>query len=101
MDKWVPITSTITTTSTITNTVTITSTSTIIITIHMISGLFGLLPEQPRPWRKSCERESCYGDRACIYIYIYICIMCIYIYNRYVDTRYIDIYIYIYREICI
>ena len=21
------------------------------------------VPEQPRPWRKSCERESCYGDR--------------------------------------
>ena len=20
------------------------------------------VPEQPRPWRKSCERESCYGD---------------------------------------
>ena len=23
------------------------------------------VPEQPRPWRKSCERESCYGDRVC------------------------------------
>ena len=22
------------------------------------------IPEQPRPWRKSCERESCYADRA-------------------------------------
>ena len=21
------------------------------------------ITEQPRPWRKSCERESCYGDR--------------------------------------
>ena len=21
------------------------------------------VPEQPRPWRKSCERESRYGDR--------------------------------------
>ena len=21
------------------------------------------ISEQPRPWRKSCERESCYGDR--------------------------------------
>ena len=21
------------------------------------------IPEQPRPWRKSCWRESCYGDR--------------------------------------
>ena len=47
------------------------------------------VPEQPSPWRKSCKRESCYGDRAyttCtraeapllramskdIYIYIYI-----------------------------
>ena len=20
------------------------------------------VPEQPRPWRKSCEGESCYGD---------------------------------------
>ena len=60
------------------------------------------ISEQPRPWRKSCEWESCYGDRVqlgpgaparvsgalgeraslkskCIYVYIYI-------------------YIYIYRE---
>ena len=22
-----------------------------------------LVPEQPRPWRKSCEWGSCYGDR--------------------------------------
>ena len=22
-----------------------------------------MISEQPRPWRKSCERESCYGDR--------------------------------------
>ena len=21
------------------------------------------VPEQPSPWRKSCKRESCYGDR--------------------------------------
>ena len=21
------------------------------------------IPEQPRPWRTSCERESCHGDR--------------------------------------
>ena len=21
------------------------------------------IPEQPSPWRKSCKRESCYGDR--------------------------------------
>ena len=40
------------------------------------SGLFGpspwkilatayekKVPEQPSPWRKSCKRESCYGDR--------------------------------------
>ena len=24
------------------------------------------MSEQPRPWRKSCERESCYGDRVYI-----------------------------------
>ena len=25
------------------------------------------ISEQPRPWRKSCERESCYGDRVYYY----------------------------------
>ena len=24
------------------------------------------VPEQPSPWRKSCKRESCNGDRVCI-----------------------------------
>ena len=37
------------------------------------------VPEQPSPWRKSCKRESCYGDRVYSIIYIYI-YMCIYIY---------------------
>ena len=58
------------------------------------------VPEQPRPWRKSCERESCDGDR------VYDCPYCTYCIYRITKSHMLYIvyiyYVYIYvLNICI